>query len=571
MNIIEQIKAIEHEQLDAWTDIRMVGRGYGIVDNVSRIVAAEDCVSARVRGGSLYVTSVFVDAQGKVDSRCTCPVRTRCKHAVALMLAVQRKLKAGEAIPLTTIPAESDARLLVQAAEEAERRAEEAKRLAALQEEKRRAAARRAEIKRLKADFEQARERVLMACAHRDPAAIRDSVEELLYWSDDDLNIDYPEAFHFVPDLVNWTMETVVVALRASGWSAADVLVWACDLTRPYHFFCPGKVIENLWESPAGEYTRPDVWAEAATKLTAELKNVPARALSGEDTWSHLLRSVQTAWRRAGHEERCVPVFVDYVEKAKIWREGVQLLNRFGCYDEAIRMARKGVKAMVEEGELEEIALLMEPLADAFSGKGDYARAAAVRAEQFLEWRGCYGCHMTTDRFYAILADAEKAGLRTEVRAALIHALETGWNPPSIVTFRLDEMEPGEVFRNPPKRIDYFIRTTLPEAPTWPLPWAREGIRLDDTRWDDFLGGCRDDFHFLLRLALVEGNKDEIARRFCDLPSFPGGNEDLLERVKDALRGFRPDIVEVIVLQGRGWKNIWTGKCDPKVLRRLCK
>lgn len=256
MNVIEQIKAIEREQLDAWTDIRMVGRGYGIVDNVSRIAAAEDCVSARVRGGSLYVTSVFVDAQGKVDSRCTCPVRTRCKHAVALMLAVQRKLKAGETIPLTTIPEESDARLLVQAAEEAERRAEEAKRLAALQEEKRRAAARRAEIKKLKADFEQVRERVLTACAHRDPAAIRDSVEELLYWSDDDdLDIAYPEAFHFIPDLVDWTMETVVVALRASGWSAADVLVWACDLPS----FPSGN--ENLLErvKDALRDFRPDI------------------------------------------------------------------------------------------------------------------------------------------------------------------------------------------------------------------------------------------------------------------------------------------------------------------------
>ena len=174
-------------------------------------------------------------------------------------------------------------------------------------------------------------------------------------------------------------------------------------------------MIEDLWESPTGEYTRPEVWAEAATKLTVGLKNVPARASSGEDSWwSHLLRSIQTAWRRAGHEERCVPVFVDYVEKAKIWQEGVMLLNRFGCYDEAIRMARKGVKAMGEEGEFEEIALLMEPLADAFSGKGDFARAAAIRAEQFLEWRGCDAYHMTTDRFYAILADAERPawGLR---------------------------------------------------------------------------------------------------------------------------------------------------------------
>ena len=69
---------------------------------------------------------------------------------------------------------------------------------------------------------------------------------------------------------------------------------------------------------------------------------------------------------------------------------------------------------------------------------------------------------------------------------------------------------------------------------------------------------CQVDRVFLLRLALVEGDKDEIARRFCDLPEFPWGEwaSELLERVKDAMKGVRPDIVEVIILHGKGMSEL---------------
>lgn len=177
-DIVERIDALSSGALDSWTDIRMVGRGYGIVDRVSNVVASSECVSARVRGGSLYVTSVFSGEDGKIDSRCTCPVRNRCKHAVALMLKVQRMLKSGEKIPTGEIPVEMDARLLVRAAEEAKMREEEKKRLAALRDEERREAARQAEVRKIKANFEQVRERVLAACSRRDAPAICEAIED---------------------------------------------------------------------------------------------------------------------------------------------------------------------------------------------------------------------------------------------------------------------------------------------------------------------------------------------------------------------------------------------------------
>ena len=197
----------------------------------------------------------------------------------------------------------------------------------------------------------------------------------------------------------------------------------------------------------------------------------------------------------------------------------------------------------------------MEPLADAFAGKGDHAMAAAVRAELFLSFGGVYSSARTVERFYSVLADAEKVGLREKVRAALVHALETGWNPQPIVTWKLSEVKEGPVFRIPPKRTEHPFLANAAGAPEWPLPWANEGVRLFDSRWDDFARGCEEDYEFLLQLALVEGDKGEIARRFCDLPSFPS-DEELLERVKDAMKGVRPDIVEVIVLHGKGMSEL---------------
>lgn len=560
-DVVARIKSLSSEALDSWTDIRMVGRGYGMVDRVSNVLASSECVSAKVHGSAYYVTSVFSSEDGKIDSRCTCPVRHRCKHAVALMLKVQRALKSGEELPTGDIPAEMDARLLVRAAEEAEKRKEEERRLAALREEERREAKRRAEIAKLNADFDLLREKVLAACARRDASAICEAVEDFLIWSDaDEAEMNYPGEFTFVPKIVDWTMETVVQSLRASGWSAADVLVWSSRLTRPYHFFNPGKPIERLWDAPFGEYADAGVWAEVAERLVRGLKEIPSDRSGGRDSlWDHQLESIHKAWSRAGYEERCLCSFVEYADKAENWVRTMRLLNRFGHYDEAIRIGRGGIKDCLERGESEceddNGDLLTDPLADAFSGKGDYAMAAAVRAEQFLSLGGVYSSACTVERFYAILADAEKIGLREKVRDALVHALETGWNPPPIVTWKRTEMKEEADSWIPPKRVEHPFRTNVAEAPEWPLPWANEGTRLFDSRWDGFSDGCQEDCEFLLRLALVEGDKVEIARRFCELPKFPRG-EELLERVKDAVRGVRPDIVEVIALHGKGMAEL---------------
>ena len=64
-------------------------------------------------------------------------------------------------------------------------------------------------------------------------------------------------------------------------------------------------------------------------------------------------------------------------------------------------------------------------------------------------------------------------------------------------------------------------------------------------------GFCQQDMEFLLKLALVDGDKAEIARRFDDLPEAPnaggfplvGAKAEMCESVMVAMKDFRDDIV----------------------------
>ena len=65
-----------------------------------------------------------------------------------------------------------------------------------------------------------------------------------------------------------------------------------------------------------------------------------------------------------------------------------------------------------------------------------------------------------------------------------------------------------------------------------------------------------------MRLALAEGDKAEVARRFCSLPAFPLTSwpnlhpeiKELIDAVRSEMDGFRPDIVGIIDNPILHWK-----------------
>jgi hypothetical protein len=205
---------------------------------------------------------------------------------------------------------------------------------------------------------------------------------------------------------------------------------------------------------------------------------------------------------------------------------------------------------------------LLASVADVFVANGDFAHAAAILAEVFLSWGGVYLTNRTVEAFHSVIDMAAKAGVGKEVRVALIHALETGVNPVPLQYWKYEPPKQEFPWRPVAKPVVYSPPWASPDSPPWPLPPSNEGIRLNESRWQESKDDCQSDQEFLVLLALAEGDKVEAARRFCALPAFPftlwpnlhPEVKELIDAVRLRMDGFRPDIVEIIDNPKLHWK-----------------
>ena len=429
-------------------------------------------------------------------------------------------------------------------------------------------------ISAFKADFWKRRDEVLQACTGHSDKEIMASAERFLLCMNSDDIYYYPVAFDAEYNAIDPTMQTVVAALRRLGMGAADVLVWAYSLRNLCGYCTVGKLIEDMVSAPSGEYASPEVWAEVAEKLQRKLDALPdGESDDDQDKFRYNIEGIRFAWKRAGCEEKAIPYWLRYVERAGNWMETVELLNQFARFDEAIAVARKAIALNNETGEYGNVycELMQSPLADAFAGKGDHAKAAAILAEQFLSWMGCYEYHRTVEMFRKVLDEAAKAGVGTAVRDALIQALKTGVNPVPLQEWKAKPPKEDYPWRHLPERVAYRAADALPMDPPWPLPRANEGVLLAELRWDTCWDWCQFDQEFLLKLAIAEGDKEEAARRFCDLPQYPESSSYyshdvrmMLDDLEKLMDGYRPDIVEAIRDADKHWRSIKTRPCFGK-------
>lgn len=95
------------EDLDRWAGSRSVSRGRtyhrgGRVKDL--VISADGKLLATVTGGRRYATSVWLEPSATrsdaLGSLCTCPIGSRCKHAVAVVAAYLQVLANDEAVPL---------------------------------------------------------------------------------------------------------------------------------------------------------------------------------------------------------------------------------------------------------------------------------------------------------------------------------------------------------------------------------------------------------------------------------------------------------------------------------------
>lgn len=427
-------------------------------------------------------------------------------------------------------------------------------------------------------DFCAAREAVFASCRNDSFEKIKAVAETFLAWADDEDLYRYPDLNHKVGDAIGPTMDVVLETFEANGVDPVDAIIWAYELTAPDRGLSIGDRLESLKSSQAEKYAQSMIWEKVAHRIRKKLDEIPEADYSIGDCHSrpwYWVEALCAAWERAGNVEKVTDCYLKFVSRIGNWREVAHYLNKFQLYDKAIEIVREGVKVCLDSGDYDNDydAQLQDPLADAFSGKGDHLKAAAILAEDFL-------ANGTVEKYRKALIEADKAGVREEVRKGLIHALETGRNPAGIITFKFEPAKQEFEWRPVPKPVVYQIKLTSPEAPTWPLPWANEGIRLFDSRWEDSKSSCQSDMEFLLVLALLDGDKAEIARRFDDLPEAPynggmplkGAQAEMCEMVMAAMKGYRDDIVQCLATKRKScyvWEDRNGAKCAVRVIKRL--
>ena len=340
------------ESLFAWTDPKMVGRAYGYLEKVEDISFVEGKgIVAKVHGTKDYFTRVFRGDGGGLESECSCPVSMRCKHAVAVILKCSRVLASGAGVAVCGEDGDlwrNAQRAFAEAGERSRQIAEKKLLMRREMEEKEAERLRREQeiVSGFIEEIQGLEEEVKRLCEERRADDIVRKAMELLAAAEDETVYRHPHDYDELFESIEQTMYEVVQALRKSGWSAADVLVWAVYLTRPYLGVHNPEVMYHLLSVPHGEYAAADTWREVAMRLQAEMDRFPKSEHGGQFSaiW-HQAEEIMRAWEHAGEERNASEYLVKYVSRVMNWKEVVEFLMRHSMFDEAIRIAKEGIEA----------------------------------------------------------------------------------------------------------------------------------------------------------------------------------------------------------------------------------
>ena len=109
---VDPFSSLRWEDVENWAGSRIVARGRSYLKSraVQDLKRAEDgALVAWVQGSRRYATRVRIEGRKNLESECTCPFWTTCKHAVAVVLEYLEKIKNKKAIGRVE---EDDPRLL---------------------------------------------------------------------------------------------------------------------------------------------------------------------------------------------------------------------------------------------------------------------------------------------------------------------------------------------------------------------------------------------------------------------------------------------------------------------------
>lgn len=540
MPLDRRLCRLNYDDVVDWMGERFAARAWNYREKVCDIYATEDGYVGYVRGTDRYTTKLMLDPWDEFGSICSCPIGEKCKHAGALAFVVSERLKQGVEIS-RGVPS-----LMLETLEKAKSR-----KLQTQKKEPHQAKTVSEYTLKFKQLFAASKQAVDDACRTSDVELIKDRLVDFLSFAEDDEFYMSPAELESESACIAPTVDRAIERRREIGESLVELLVWGYEIQTKYSLY--GTWLREMIDHPRAELSDSMTWRQVAEKLERSLLELPSDADCSLEM-ENMMHFVREAWRRAGNEERALEPWLKMNVRCGYWYETAEFLNKFGRFDEAIAVAREGVHVGDTTSEYgnDYSNRLQTPLAEAFGGKGDWIKATSILAEQFLDCVGAYDFNRNEASFEKVLEFADRAGCREEVRRALIHVLETGWNPKCLWAYPLDSLPRLSDWRSVPIRVKERSTDPLRRDPDWPLPKANEGIRLLPFRWHMLRWFCQLDMEFLLRLAISKGDKEEAARRFEDLIEFPRKDSKVdVEKLREMMRGYRQDIVEAICMKTR--------------------
>ncbi len=577
------------DDLNDWAGARVVARGKSYKGHVEDLrMTSEGALLARVEGGSLYSTLVRRDADGQLDSTCTCPYGTACKHAVAVILVFLDAARNNQAIPAADLNDERLSELdgpqtddednetvtdtSARGVRDDERVRGYLKGLSKSELVEMLLAGRNVvpELRRQladKADLKDGNIPKLIASARREIDEVSSEPAWTNHWKGESHIPDYSRVKQRLETLLSAGQADAVVELGAylmergvqqvnnshdegeTGMEIADCmgvvfkavskssltpaqrLLWEIDVQLNDEY----GILSDL-KGPAESARRGGraVWSEVADVLSARLAGMPTQPPGTKIDFSsrykreQMMHTLLRALEQAGRLDEMIPILEQETSQTLCYVELVKRLAEHERMDEARMWAKRGFVETLKEAP--GIAWQLEKqLRELAAGEKNTPLEAAYCALEFFEKPG-------VESFSRLKEAANRAGVWEPIHSMILTYLETGC--------RLDRASAEPESRKGKSRRKGSVEVSA--VSVWPLPALELSLNERDTRGHRF-----PDTSTLVDIAIQESRHDDALRWYRVGRRPDGFGHDYTgSKVAEAIQSSHPDDALLI------WKEL---------------
>ncbi len=576
----EQFKALTWVELTNWAGSTIVSRGkaYQQGKRVSQLAkTSEGKLVAWVKGTDIYATQVEINADGSLDSNCSCPYWATCKHAVAVVLEYLEQVKKGKNVPST----DNDDQRLSQChsswddddeMEDSEEKmttssifreyledqtkeqlinlleelaANDSKVHKTLQDRRNLASGQvenivdsiKEDISELEdvddyyddwndyrghdndIDLSQMQQRLQDLLAQGYADQVLSLGEEILSAGKRRVEMEHEgESIEEIADC----MTVVFKAVSQSALSVVDQMLWVIDIESESDYdLCSGSHV--FWEQ---EFTKAN-WSDIAEVLKKGLKPPPSTKGKADFPFRYqhdkTVNLIIEALEKSDRKSEVIPFCQSQVEQS---RQGytrlITHLRKKRRTEEAIEWIHKGVAAIHQEHHL--VNELRQVFLELQSESRNWLQVAALEADNFFNRPSLHS-------FQTLEKAAKRAKVLLTVRTAALQYLETGQSPLTVKTTA--------------KTTKIAKTAKAAQNAIWPLP--KPEIELPKERFSTKFPNRST----LIEIAIAEKQPDEVMRWYQPPSTKPSrfGGSHFDNEIANAVADTYPDTAIVI------WKN----------------